>query len=289
MAKLDGLGGGDFAGEVRRKGLAVELGPGRSHDQNGQEYCQADENLGGGQLGSSQGLTGKCQNDDDADKAGEHDNDGRGQGEDGNNDDELNDGQRYNIYEIGLTVMPYRKVINSIKYSLQYDDQFENQWLRKDEAVTVRERISFSNIPSGMNLNYEYTYRKKQFKEIPGTDNRQNLSYLTGSYLSGPVSIEYNHKYNRTRAALKIERYIKVDEGTGDYRFENEEYIPDPFGDYIRIMEEAGDYRPVSEVENTVRLFFNGRRLTRQKRLFNRIRIETTVDFSTEQIRRGTG
>ncbi len=191
-------------------------------------------------------------------------------------------GERYNIYEAGLTVKPYSRISNKISYSLQRDDIFDTRWMRRDDAITLREYVSFSDIPEGLKLNYEYVFRHKFYKEISGTDNRQHLSYLTGSYNNGPFDIDYIHKYNRTRSALKVEHYVKVDEGKGEYRYENGEYIPDPFGDYVRIVEDAGEYVPVSEIDNSVHIRFDGRSMKTSQSSFNKIKLETTIDSNQQ-------
>ncbi|MBD3169851.1 MAG: hypothetical protein GF307_10240 [candidate division Zixibacteria bacterium] len=188
-------------------------------------------------------------------------------------------GDRFNIYTAGLSIKPINRIENKISYSIQNDDLFQGGWLREDEAVTIKESISFYNIPDGFRVNYDYTYRQKKFKEVSGTDSRQNLSYLRSSFDKGAFNIEYNHKYNRTRSALKILRYVEVEEGDGDYRFENGEYIPDPFGNYIQIIEEAGEFRPVSEIENDVLFQFDGRRLDTDDDFLSKIELETELNF----------
>ena len=192
----------------------------------------------------------------------------------------LRDGVRYNIYETGLAFYAHKRITNTVTYSLQRDDEYAGKWLRKDEAITLTEQIALADIPAGLTLNYEYTFRNKRFKEIAGTNSRQNLSYLTSGFNSGPFSIEYNHKYNRMRAALKIRRYILVDEGTGDYSYENGEYVLDPFGNYISVLEEAGDFRPISEVENAFFFKFDGRRAKDDSSYLRQFKSETSLDFN---------
>ncbi|MCP4632480.1 MAG: hypothetical protein GY855_06100, partial [candidate division Zixibacteria bacterium] len=205
------------------------------------------------------------------------------------NDNILKRGEKYNIYIGGLTITPTKRIVNSISYSIQLDDEFLDIWLRKDEARTIKEEISINDLPKGLDLNYQYTFREKKYKDITGTDSRQNLSYLKSSYDLGAFNLEYNHKYNRTRSALKLERFIKVEEGRGEYRFEDGEYIPDPFGEYIRIVEEAGDFRPVSEIDNTAIFRFDGRRLKNQEGTLKHIRVESNVEFNqrSEEIQIG--
>ncbi len=191
--------------------------------------------------------------------------------------DNLQTGDRYSVYETGLTITPHSKISNTVSYALQLDDAYIDRWLRKDEAVTIKEQISLRDLPRGLNLNYQYTFREKIYKEISGVNNRQHLSYFNSFYSSNILLISYNHRYNRTRSALRIERFIKVDEGAGDYRYEDGEYIPDPFGNYVRIIEEAGEYRPVSEVENSVNIRYDGRRT--KSAYLNSIKTETALEF----------
>ncbi|MBD3234197.1 MAG: hypothetical protein GF315_10795 [candidate division Zixibacteria bacterium] len=192
-------------------------------------------------------------------------------------DGNLQTGDRYSIYETGLTITPHSKISNTVTYALQLDDAYIDKWLRRDEAVTIKEQISLRDLPKGLNLNYQYTFREKTYKEISGVNNRQHLSYFNSFYSSNVLLISYNHRYNRTRSALRIERFIKVDEGAGDYRYEDGEYIPDPFGDYVRIIEEAGEYRPVSEVENSVNIRYDGKQT--KNPYLNGIKTETTLEF----------
>jgi len=65
------------------------------------------------------------------------------------------------------------------------------------------------------------------------------------------VTLQADYRQNSQAASAFGYRYIKVDDGEGDYRFEDGRYIADPEGDYIRIREEVGGSSPVSSGEKS--------------------------------------
>jgi len=73
--------------------------------------------------------------------------------------------------------------------------------------------------------------------------NRRETQYATmlrfqaqGGWLSGSAA----YRRNRTSAQSLGYRYLRVTDGTGQYRYEEGQYLFDPDGDYIRVQEEQG-------------------------------------------------
>jgi hypothetical protein len=66
-----------------------------------------------------------------------------------------------------------------------------------------------------------------------------SLDYSAGN--SGSlVQMSVNYRLSREGVDRTAETFIRVGDGQGEYRLEDDIYVPDPFGDYIRVVEFSG-------------------------------------------------
>ena len=77
---------------VRLQGLVVYVVEGRRHDEEGKKEREADDDLGRRHVLGADGLTDKAENDDDPGKAGGHQQNTRGNREDGEDEENLQGG-----------------------------------------------------------------------------------------------------------------------------------------------------------------------------------------------------
>ncbi len=66
-----------------------------------------------------------------------------------------------------------------------------------------------------------------------------SLDYSAGSS-SSLVEMSVNYRLSREGVDRTAETFLRVGEGQGEYRLEDDIYVPDPFGDYIRVVEFSG-------------------------------------------------
>ncbi len=119
-------------------------------------------------------------------------------------------------------------------------------------------------------------------------DRRERLFQTSFSYspAGGWLSMQAEYRQNRQSARPSAYRYIQVNSGEGDYRFEDGRYLSDPDGDYIRIMEETGQATSVSVGEKSHNIVFYPGRLPVPKSYKNilsqiafRLRTEITEEL----------
>ncbi|MCP4566037.1 MAG: hypothetical protein GY841_00495 [FCB group bacterium] len=84
-------------------------------------------------------------------------------------------------------------------------------------------------------------------------DRSERLYQATFRYASpdGWLTVQADYRQNRRGVRSTGELYLRVGNGEGDYRFEDDRYLYDPDGDYIRIKEETGGFTSVSTGEKS--------------------------------------
>lgn len=93
--------------------------------------------------------------------------------------------------------------------------------------------------------------------------DRENLNqYLYQTSLryspsAGWLNVQADYRQNRQGSYASGYRYLRVNSGEGNYRYENGQYLYDPTGDFIRVREEQGDESSASvgEKSHTVTLY----------------------------------
>jgi hypothetical protein len=102
---------------------------------------------------------------------------------------------------------------------------------------------------------------------------------------SGWITLQAGYRQNRRSVRAFGFRYVKVTSGEGDYRLEDDRYLFDPEGDYIRIREELGEPKSVSvgEKNHNVTLY-PGRMpfLKRYQGIFSQFAFRLRTDVSEE-------
>jgi hypothetical protein len=135
------------------------------------------------------------------------------------------------------------------KTTLSFD---QTQEQRQDTLValwrkgSVRRtyKIDFNAKPfSQLEFKGIFGLQDKHYQEITGTDWHQYFADLSGNYsLAKGITFQINHHQSNQQTQSQQERYIRVDSGTGDYKFNPETgtFYPDSNGDYRRVLEPTG-------------------------------------------------
>jgi hypothetical protein len=119
-------------------------------------------------------------------------------------------------------------------------------------------------------------------------DRRERLFQTSFSYspAGGWLSLQAEYRQNRQSARSSEYRYVHVNSGEGNYRFEDGQYLSDPDGDYIRIREETGQATSILVGEKSHNIVFYPGRLPVTKSYKNilsqiafRLRTEITEEL----------
>lgn len=147
-----------------------------------------------------------------------------------------------------------------IEWSQRIDYSDDAGWRKgpRQNRITAKSEESYRQI----RLSFTGTWLRQE----PLDSDRPDLTmfnYLTSlryNSNSGSLSLQADYRQNRQGNKSAGYRYLKVDDGQGEYRLENGQYLYDSNGDYLRIREERGDERPSSIAEkNHIISFYPGR------------------------------
>ena len=200
-----------------------------------------------------------------------------------NHYDSLPDDESYRTY---LTTLHYRNSYLTLS--------------RRTDRSTMEEEIDGPRLDR-LDVKLEESY-KHWTVSLGGTwleqkrldSDRDDLSelllqgHLQYSSRGGWLNISAVYLQNREETRASAFRYYAVDPGTGDYRYEEGQYLLDPDGDYIRLREETGEYRSVSTGEKShVITFYPGR--ISLPRTWKNILSQITLNLRTEVREEMTG
>jgi len=160
-----------------------------------------------------------------------------------NNYGGLASGTRYNSYQAVIDG-------KSEKVTLEYyvEDTLLGDWQKDLKRFRL---TSLTNHRLGdLAYNLRFTYQKLNENDLIDENYLGRLNYQYHSFancfdLSGSYSIS-----EETRNARGI-NYLEVEQGEGNYIYENGQYIPDPDGNFIKVEEILSDQRKINRGEKT--------------------------------------
>jgi hypothetical protein len=138
---------------------------------------------------------------------------------------------RYGI-DVGLAGLS-----SNISYEAQ--DISRDGWWRDYDSRDVTVAYAGGGGLSNSRADFSFAYRRIHHFFPDRYDQSQlgaTVDYRVGSYL-GPFDLSLNYRVNRQGIDRTGESFIRLGEGEGDYRLEDGVYVPDPLGDYIRVVE----------------------------------------------------
>jgi hypothetical protein len=105
----------------------------------------------------------------------------------------------------------------------------------------------------------EFVRRIKRYQELSGVDTKENLlSTRLDFYPPSQIfNLKFYHSQNQVHSAQRLDTYVDVGEGKGEYLYEDGEYVPDPDGNFILVTEWVGDFAPSLDLNKSIRLIFS--------------------------------
>jgi len=171
----------------------------------------------------------------------------------------ITDGDRFNQ----LSGKFFLEGLNILKASTELiyreDDKFEKSWQDESFSYTWRNRISLRDYKKILSSDLEFVRRTKEYQDLSGVDTKENL-LLTRLDFYPPnqiINLKFYHSQNQVHSAQRVDTYIDVGEGKGEYRYEDGEYVPDPDGNFVLLTEWVGDTSPSLDLNKSIRLIFS--------------------------------
>ena len=190
--------------------------------------------------------------------------------------DSLRTGFRFNDWKTSLGLKPLGPLRASV--GLNWRDYFN--WSRQGFRASSRALTRFlkTSLRNWHNLTarLEWTSRLRDYKNPEMQDRRtllSDVSILYTPFRRGFIS-DLRYQISSTQLSKQERIYLKVDPGRGTYRFDENlnEYVPDPFGDYVLRTFSTGEFLPITDVQANWKFQFHpkrflGRRKKREKRI----------------------
>lgn len=111
-------------------------------------------------------------------------------------------------------------------------------------------RLGSSPVRLGEKLNAEGIIGWRRTKEEGRKLNRAYL-FLKNNYFDGGRRFTFSHELSPVEAPSEVYSYANVGTGNGNFRYENGQYVSDPYGNYSLVSEPAGETLAVYRVRQS--------------------------------------
>jgi hypothetical protein len=195
-------------------------------------------------------------------------------------------GFKYNEYIAQFPASYARDISGATEITIRDEKYLEQEWRDKFVSGAVQQRVSFIIAGTGFSGDAALSYYRKDYKDFTGADTEQKTGWTRLGYSdpSGRGSVTISERLGSSNERLQAKNYVFVGDSRGEYRIEDGEYIRDPQGDYILIIEELGEGARISEIGTEIDgslsplLLFDQTRAIEEKA--GRLSIETSLDYS---------
>jgi hypothetical protein len=161
------------------------------------------------------------------------------------------DGSRFFEYYSGLaTQLPYNLSADG-EYRRRLYDVLDsaNVFHPSSKAYTATSELQWRP-PEGGSTLLRYAHRERQYNSPDTADVKNDVGRLETLIVPRSRVYEANLIYElaKTQTQNQILVAIQVPAGTGNYRREGDQYVPDDQGDYILVPRNTGDFSPATEL-----------------------------------------
>jgi hypothetical protein len=172
--------------------------------------------------------------------------------------DSLFTGFKFNDMTGGLEIRPVSKIQISGRVSQREDKEYVGfgQFIDKSLANTQNVQMKLQQVKA-FTASLDYTHRQKQYLNSEQSDSRTDLAELRMQLTpwKRAINANLNYQISNTATARKERIYIEVQEGEGNYRFDEDlnEYVYDPLGDHILRILTTDQLMPTIELKTSSR------------------------------------
>ncbi|MCA9733004.1 hypothetical protein KC799_12790 [candidate division KSB1 bacterium] len=170
--------------------------------------------------------------------------------------DSLRSGFRFTQLASGVELARFKHIAAGIEYTQREDDdRFEQSFLPKSTAHTRQFNLATQNIKN-FNFSGSYIHRTRDYNAAGLSDTRTDLAEINigSSQWKNAVKFSSHYQITNTQVGKQEEVYFKVREGDGNYSYDAalDEYIPDPFGEYVLRLLPTDEFIPVVELKGRI-------------------------------------
>lgn len=119
--------------------------------------------------------------------------------------------------------------------------------------------LSVRDLMDTFSSDVEFTRRVKKYTGADGQNSRQDLLATRMDFYptSQLVNVKFYHSQNQIHSARRVDNYLEVEAGKGDWAYEDGRYVPHPEGNFVRLSEWTEDVRPSLDMNKSIRLIFS--------------------------------
>jgi hypothetical protein len=131
-------------------------------------------------------------------------------------------------------------------------------------------RFSAQDWEGMLSSDVEFTRRVKKYEnsDVPVSESDLLVTRFDFYPSSQLINVKFYHSQNQIHSASRVDNYLEVEEGKGDYVYEEGRYMPHPEGNFVLLSEWVGDGRPCLDLNKSVRLVFSPHKVSNKGDLF---------------------
>lgn len=147
----------------------------------------------------------------------------------------------------------------STELSYREDKTLDQRWLDKSFAYTWSNLFSIRDYQEMLSSDLEFVRRIKKFQNSFGTDHKENLLVARMDFYppNQLINLKLYHSQNQIHSEGSLDTYVEVEEGKGDFIYQDGEYFPHPEGNFIRLSEWVGEPQSSLDLSKSIRLIFS--------------------------------
>ncbi|MGB8658462.1 MAG: hypothetical protein WCE90_11880 [Candidatus Zixiibacteriota bacterium] len=181
--------------------------------------------------------------------------------------DTSDQGDRFDQLDLNACLDWSNALKTNTEFSYRQDDQLEDRWLSKSYSYVWSGRLSLRDYAGMLSSDLEGARRVKKYRQSLTADNKENLlSARVDLYPKSQLfTLRAYHSQNQVYSQGRLDTYTEVEDGKGDYRYENGEYYPSPEGNFVRVSEWVGETQPSLDLNRSIRLIFSPNKVSSLK------------------------
>ncbi len=199
--------------------------------------------------------------------------------------DSIQEEDNFNQLSGGVSLGLSNLIKARTKLSYREEDQLREGNRKESICHTWINEFSLRDLKGMLSSDLKFTRRIKEYKSVSGGKMKENLLICRMDFYppSQLLAVKFYHSQNQIHSSRRVDTYLEVNPGKGDYRYEDGEYVPHPEGDFIRLSEWVGATQASLDLNKSIRISLSPHKVPAQgdkTSLFFRIgRIFSTDSF----------
>jgi hypothetical protein len=183
--------------------------------------------------------------------------------------DSIKTGFRFDEWS-GILLYKKGRFLSEISETIRNDKKYELGSLEK-YSLARTDKVRFDlQISRNLNSSLMFTHRVRDYNDAALKDQKSDLADGSIRFYPGNRAFEstINYRFSSTQISEMVKDTIKVGEGLGNYRYDEnlKELIPDPDGDILYRTIQTGTFLPINDLKTGLELRINGSKMWKTKK-----------------------